>query len=220
MSFLLCLHTTYNKVDCALAHNNKILVASSVAKEQASAQLVGTIDALLSIKHLNLSDITHIIVNQGPAPFTTLRTIIATANGIAFSNKIPLVGVDALDALMTEYVYPEPTVALLNAFNKAVYYGTIDPSNKQYIKGYASIEACLLTMKKMFNEHTVHFIGNGSELYHSEIQELFGDQAHFQNPIPLTASLEQILGKGIEQLNEGKNICKFIEPLYLKKPLT
>jgi tRNA threonylcarbamoyladenosine biosynthesis protein TsaB len=221
MNFLLCIHTTYNKVDCALAHNKEILVESSITKEQASAQLIPTIDALLSVRQLQLSDITHLIVNQGPAPFTTLRTIIATANGIAFANKIPLVGVDGLEAFMAEYscIYAEPTVALLNAFNKAVYYDTIAQSNRRHIKGYATIEACLDMMKKMFNNQIIHFIGNGSMLYHSEIRSVFGNQAHFQEPLPLTASIEQILKTGIQQIQNNQGITQCIEPLYLKKPL-
>lgn len=219
MSFLLCIHTTYNNVECALADNNKILAKCSITKEQASAQLIPTIDALLAVQHLELSGIAHIIVNQGPAPFTTLRTIIATANGIAFATQIPLIGVDALDACMTEYRDAEPLVVLLNAFNKAVYFGTIDPTNKQPVKGYAPIETCLTTIKKMFDGDIIHFIGNGSQLYHSEIKTFFGNQAYFQDPLPLTASLHHILIKGIEQLNAGQGITQCIEPLYLKKPL-
>jgi tRNA threonylcarbamoyladenosine biosynthesis protein TsaB len=222
MSFVLCIHTAYDSVDCALARDKEVLVASSINKEQASAQLIPAIDALLSIQHLRLSDLTHIIVNQGPAPFTTLRTIIATANGIAFAHKISLIGVDALDAFIEGFanVQPEPLVVLLNAFNKAVYYGITKQSNKDNLKGYAPIELCIQKIQNLFKDQQVHFIGNGSNLYRSEIEAAFGDDAYFQDPLPLTASLQQILNKGIDQLHAGKGVALFIEPLYLKKPLS
>lgn len=221
MNFLLCIHTTYNTVDCALAQDNKILVESTLHKEQASAQLIPTINALISVLHLQLADISHIIVNQGPAPFTTLRTIIATANGIAFAYKIPLIGVDALDACLQEYTQATgPTVVLLNAFNKAVYYGVTDPVSNHAIKGYAPIETCMEMIKQLFPYQSIYFIGNGSELYRSELKTYFGNQVCFQDPLPLTASLRQILSQGTKQLLTGKNISQFIEPLYLKKPVS
>lgn len=222
MSLVICIHNTYNTVDSALAHDNQILVASSIAKEFASAQLIPTIDALLTIQNYQLSDVSHIIVNQGPAPFTTLRTIIVTANGLAFAHKIPLVGVDALDAFINEGTTMEsvPCIVLLNAFNKAVYYGLIDHIQKKTLKGYASIESCISMLQSTYKDMPIKFLGNGTQLYRTEIEAAFGSQAQIPDPLQLTASLEQILKMGIDQLHSGQKITHFIEPLYLKKPLS
>lgn len=222
MSLVICIQNTYNSVDSALARDNEVLVVSSIAKELASAHLIPTIDTLLTVQNYQLSDLTHIIVNQGPAPFTTLRTIIVTVNGIAFAHKIPLVGVDAIDAFISEYSDNKSgaCVVLLNAFNKAVYYGATDPLQQQRLKGYAPIESCIIMIQSMYKEMPITFLGNGTELYRAQIEAAFGPQACIPDPLPLTASVHQILKNGINQIDEGRGITHFIEPLYLKKPVS
>ena len=221
MSLVICIHNTYNTVEIALARDNKVLATSSIGKELASAQLIPTIDALLSNQHYQLCDVSHIIVNQGPAPFTTLRTIIVTANGLAFARKIPLIGVNALEAFMTEYADPNaaPCVVLLNAFNKAVYYGFMDPVQQQPVTGYAPIQTCITMIQSTYKNMPIRFLGNGTQLYRTEIESAFGPQAHIPDPLPLTTSLQQILNDGIKQLQKGQGTTKFLEPIYLKKPL-
>lgn len=222
MRFLLCIHTTYTSVDSALARDNKIIAASSITKEQASAQLIPTISKLLQDKDLRLSDISHIIVNQGPAPFTTLRTIIATANGIAFAHDIPMIGIDALEVFMLAHVktHQGPTVVLLNAFNKAVYYGIIDNAHKRKLTGYATIENCIAMIHELCNDSAIQFLGNGTQLYQKELINAFKDRALLQEPLPLTPTIQQILDYGFEQLQITGNTTLFVEPLYLKKPLS
>lgn len=221
MSLVLCLHTTYTNVESALARDNQMLELCSLTKEQASAQLIPTIDALLSINQLKLVDISHIIVNQGPAPFTTLRTIIATANGIAFAHQVPLVGVDALEAFMSEYTnkYIGPTAVLMNAFNKAVYYCISDPIHNQKLKGYAPITTSMDLIKEICKDVPVNCIGNGAQLYRTDIETALGTQVYFPDPLPLTASIEQIIKTGINQIKNNQGITQSIEPLYLKKPI-
>ncbi|HML19631.1 MAG TPA: tRNA (adenosine(37)-N6)-threonylcarbamoyltransferase complex dimerization subunit type 1 TsaB [Candidatus Dependentiae bacterium] len=221
MSLVICIHNTYNSVESALACDNVILASCSLAKEVASAHLIPTIDALLTTNKYTLADVNYIIVNQGPAPFTTLRTVIVTVNGIAFAQKIPLVGVDALEACMQEYQHNSSlkTVVLLNAFNRAVYYGINDPSTGSIQKGYAPIEECLEMVHSMYLDTPIQFIGNGTDLYRSEIKSSFASQAQIPEPLPLTASLEQILYTGNTHVKNGLGITHFIEPLYLKKPI-
>jgi tRNA threonylcarbamoyladenosine biosynthesis protein TsaB len=222
MSFVLCLHTTYTNVESALAYDKRILQLCSLTKEQASAQLVPTINTLLTINQLNLDSISHIIVNQGPAPFTTLRTIIATVNGIAFAHKVPLVGVDALEAFMSEYAdkHAGPTAVLLNAFNKAVYYCISDPAHNQKLKGYAPITTCIELIHTIYKEMPVHCIGNGTQLYRADIETALGSQVYIPDPLPLTVSIEQVIKTGANQIQNNQGITQCIEPLYLKKPLT
>ena len=85
--------------------------------------LIPMIDTLLKQTAINVSDLAYIAVNIGPAPYNTLRALIATANAIAFAKKIPLVGCNAL-SLLTEFYTQEnfQTVALLQAFSGHVYF--------------------------------------------------------------------------------------------------
>jgi tRNA threonylcarbamoyladenosine biosynthesis protein TsaB len=221
MSLVVCIHNTYYSVEGALAHDNVILASCSIAKEMASAHLVPAIDSLLTSNGYALTDVDYAIVNRGPAPFTTLRTVIATVNGIAFACKIPLVGVDALDVCVGVYQQKSSirTVVLLNAFNHAVYYGMYDESTESVKKGYASIRELLETVHSMYPEEPIQFIGNGTDVYYSDIKWIFGAQAYIPEPLPLNASLEQILLAGNIHIQSGFDTSYFIEPIYLKKPL-
>lgn len=219
MSFFICLHNTYNSVEVVLSSTNSILNKVSITKECASANLIPQIDNLLKSSSIKINEITCLIVNQGPAPFTTLRTMIATANGISFATKIPLVGVDGLTSLLHEYTDQSnfTTIALLNAFNKAVYYALQLDKNAVPIIGYDSITSVLLSLKEQLNDSTVRFIGNGASLYKKEILEIFGNDAYIPEPLPQTSSVEFILKQGLEQWHQKFNIYKQLEPLYLKK---
>lgn len=61
--------------------------------------LPGEIQALLQSNQLTLKDLTGLVVGLGPGSFTGLRIGLATAKGLAYALKIPLVGVSSLAAL-------------------------------------------------------------------------------------------------------------------------
>lgn len=70
--------------------------------------LIKAITTLLEEHHLTYSEITHIGAMTGPASYTQLRIFIATANTLAWVNKIPLFGFkpdtelpDAIPSLLT-----------------------------------------------------------------------------------------------------------------------
>ena len=220
--FYICLHNTYHSVEVALYSTDSILGKISISKERASGYLITQIDKLLISKFLKISDITCLIVNQGPAPFTTLRTMIATVNGISFATNIPIVGVNGLTALIQEHKNGTqlPTVALLNAFNKAVYYAIQTDSLSQPIIGYDSITTLLGSLKAQFPTTRIRFMGNGSTLYQSDIKEMLGDQAFFLEPLPQVASIEFIFKEGLQLWKQKQHIYHQLEPLYLKKPLS
>jgi tRNA threonylcarbamoyl adenosine modification protein YeaZ len=221
MSFYICLHNTYSSVELILSDSCSISHKIVISKERASADLIPEIDNLLKSQNIGIKEISCLIVNQGPAPFTTLRTMIATANGISFATKIPLIGVDGLISLLREYTGEKhvPTVALLNAFNKAVYYAYQLDCDTKPVVGYDSVVSFLETIAGQVDNSTVRFLGNGSSLYKNEIIEIFGNHALFPEPLPQTASAEFILEEGLKLWHQKKEGCVQIEPLYLKKPI-
>ncbi len=59
---------------------------------QLSAQLLDHIEALLEAQKATWSDLTGVVVFQGPGSFTGLRIGITVANTLAFASAIPIVG--------------------------------------------------------------------------------------------------------------------------------
>ncbi len=104
MNFFLALQNTYDHVEVGLFSRTPQLVSSySIAKMEASRSLIPSLERFLQEQQLHLKDFPFLVVNQGPGPFTTLRTVIATANGLSFATGIPLIGVDALEAARSEW---------------------------------------------------------------------------------------------------------------------
>lgn len=174
------------------------------------------------LKHqLNLTDISFIAVNAGPGPFTTLRVVIASVNGLSFASKIPLIGIDALDAFLIEQhdaKYPN-TVVLLNAFNNDVYFGIQPANSTEFQKGYDNITRILEKIKSSMPDQPIRFLGNGAELHAQEIRATFGDNALIPDPLPQTCSVEQIGLMGLEKWKNQEGLVEQLFPLYLKQSM-
>ena len=124
MTRFLAIQNTYEMIEMALFNEDSIVESITIDKKEATKTIVTVLNALLERNNCPLNSLDFFAVNQGPGPFTTLRVVIATMNGLAFATNIPLVGVDGLDVLCAEEQdasFPI-TVALLNAFNSDVYY--------------------------------------------------------------------------------------------------
>ena len=64
------------------------------AGRQLSVQLPTAIDKVLASSDSQYSDVTGIIVYEGPGSFTGLRIGITTANAISYAKQIPIVATD------------------------------------------------------------------------------------------------------------------------------
>lgn len=211
----LVLHTTYTHVEIALGHEGTLTHASSVSKYDASALLIGRLEAVCQNAQVSLADIEYIVVHVGPGPFTTLRTSIATANGIAFATGLKLVGVDGLQTFVEEHHQEVslPTIALLNAFAFDTYYAIADTTGIKTGILYGIDE---LTEFLKAIQTPALFIGNGVILHQDLIQQICQQNAIISHPIPESCSLSAVARKGWQQWNTGQTICDQALPLYLK----
>lgn len=212
----LVVNNTYQELHLALYTNTQHIATLTSQKHLVSKNFPQLLSQLLATENLSPSSLDFIAINQGPGPFTTLRVVIASVNGLAFATGLPLVGVDGLEAMAHEYhnqKYPV-TAIILNAFNKDLYY-LID-NYKSHSSGYKNYLELFESLKKDFSAQTIRFIGNGVELYHADIVEQFGSQAFIPSPLPLDPTLEAIAQLGLEQWHAKKNVQERLLPLYLK----
>ena len=209
----------YKGIDIALFSNNQMVDSLSEDKIRASKNILLLADKLLKKNKVSLNDLSFIAANQGPGPFTTLRVIITTVNGISFATKLPLVGVDGILAFLNEYRSTEvTTVALLNAYSKDVYYAIGLPSGELVDSGYDNIESFLRKTSGQFAGKSISFIGNGTELYKEEIELFFKKQALIEKKNPQTCSIKQIGKEAFAQWNSTEyKTTNLLFPMYLKK---
>jgi tRNA threonylcarbamoyladenosine biosynthesis protein TsaB len=217
MPTFLAIQHTFTNVEVALCRDNTISELIHIDKLEASKILVPELDALLKRNKITLSEIQFIAANQGPGPFTTLRVVIATINGISFTRKIPLIGIDGLEAMAQEYsdsAYPQ-TAILLNAFSAEVYFALQTP-HKDLETGYENNTHFFERIKQQIPTEPIRFLGNAVQLYHNEIQNIFGSQAYIPEQLPQTCSLNQIARMGLMRWNNKEDFSTQLLPLYLK----
>ena len=215
-TYALVLQSDYDNVSVALCKDGSTLETSTDTKHSASKNLVSQMNTLLKNHKIDWTDLSFIGLNQGPAPFTTLRVIITTANGLHFAQKLPLVGVDGIKTFLEEQQHETSvTVVLLNAFAKDLYFG-IKENNKIISTGWENYKVLFESLYKDYPNTPITFIGNGIALFKEELKEVFGDAAQIPDPLPNYCSIESIVNQSYVQWKQKKNVHNTLLPLYLK----
>jgi tRNA threonylcarbamoyl adenosine modification protein YeaZ len=201
----------YQYLTITLSDNTTMVETQTISKFQAISLLIPTLKKMLESHNLTLTDIACIGVNIGPGPFNTLRSIIATANGISFAKQIPLVGCNGLD-LMLQETDNQNTVVILDAFGNDVYFAIKASSNF----GYNSIEN-LITELNQSTDKAITFIGNGAIKHQEYIVNNFAGSAKFVED-SLFASPQSLVNATCSKFSQGQ-IEKEIFPLYFASPV-
>lgn len=215
---------SYKSFEIALFEGDKLINSSGgldvflKGKFQASARFLDVLKKVLGNK--SLSDLDFIAADQGPGAFTSLRVIISSLNGLAFSDVqgegINLVGVDGLDSLAEEtrerVDKDALIVTMLNAYNNEVYYGVYENGSSVVPKGYKKVDDFLQVVHK-FGDKKLAFTGNGALMHKELIKDVVGESGIISLE---TCSAKQVGIVGLRQWHEKKNICSELKPLYLK----
>jgi tRNA threonylcarbamoyl adenosine modification protein YeaZ len=206
---------TYDQVEIGLFSQTTLIAQQTLEKSSANKLLTNSIEQLLSNNNYSLNDLSFIAVNRGPAPFTTLRVVLATMNGISFASGIKLVGIDGLSAFALENAdagWPY-SAYLFNAFNDDVYFAIERPMTQLEI-GCIKIDQLIAALEPFKNMHW-RFLGNGALLFEQKIA------AHFQNyqliRSPSYSSLQSIANQAVENYHTNQFCGHQVLPLYLKE---
>ena len=202
----------------ALFLNNKLIDHIQEDKRHTSKLFIPLLNQLFTKNKVPLSSLSLCAVNCGPGPFSTLRSIIASANGIHYATTIPLIGVDGLDALFSEVYNPDypHTIALLNAFNNDIYY-LIAHHNKILAKGYDKIDAFITDIQQKYPAEPINFIGNGVSLHQDLIKNSLKSNAIITHNIPEFCSIQTIASLGLAAFRDSNYNAGYLMPLHLKK---
>ncbi len=216
MTYFLAIQNTYTHVQMGVFYGSKPIATTEIDKKDASKECINALAKLLANSSVPFNNLSFIAVNQGPGPFTTLRVVIATVNGLGLTQKIPVIGINALEALLSEYAnQPTPNkVALLNAFAHDLYFG-IQTAN--FIEtGCTSAASCFLEISQKIPQGPILFLGNGILGNEQFLNATFGNRAQFLPVNPETVSLNHIAKIGLENWHNKQNVQYQLQPLYYK----
>ncbi len=216
----LIVHGGYSHVELALLRNESIVDTCIIHKHQASRDLLSMIDLVLDRNELALQDCDFIAAHQGPGPFTTLRVVLATVNGLSFATGVPLVGVDGLDAFIHEQkkLFSTRYLAIvLNAFCDDVYFGFYDKKEESLVKGCESITTFIERLRELSRQALplITLVGNGLDLHKELLHCELGDSITVSEPYPALCSLSSVAALATKLWFEKKT-QKQLLPLYLK----
>lgn len=217
--YSLALASTYQGIQVALFQHDSCLIMKDMEKQQASKQIIIALGDMLQEYNLTMHDITFCVVKRGPSPFTTLRTTLATVQGLQAATNVAIVGIDGLHALVYAYYQPATTLLVVqNAFGGDVYYA-LAQSTKQIQTGYYSLEQLLLWLATISSSQPLHIIGNALPLYEHQIRHAVAHLTTiFSAQIIDHCPIIKLWELGYTQWKAGAIEDGPIMPLYLKKP--
>lgn len=125
---LLALDTSTRRIGIALYDGIQVVTEMVWASQfHHTVQLAPSVNRAMAQVDISIHELTAIGVALGPGSFTSLRTGLALAKGIALSRHLPLVGIPSLDILAaSQPVSNFPMAAVLEAGRKRLAIGWYD----------------------------------------------------------------------------------------------
>ncbi|MBU5595350.1 tRNA (adenosine(37)-N6)-threonylcarbamoyltransferase complex dimerization subunit type 1 TsaB [Amphibacillus sp. MSJ-3] len=97
---ILAIDTSNDALGIALYQNEQVIEEYiSVNKNKHSARLMPAVDQLLKNAEVKPEDLSKIVVAKGPGSYTGVRIGLSVAKAMAWSLKIPIVGISSLEIL-------------------------------------------------------------------------------------------------------------------------
>lgn len=217
MAFILCIETATPVCSVALFENTTLISVREIKDGNVHASaLTGLIRQCMDESALDLNQLEAIAVSKGPGSYTGLRVGVATAKGLCYTLKKPLIAISTLKSLA--YVFSLENrefqgiiCPMIDARRMEVYTALYDQS----LEEISPVEAKIIdhsSYAAMLSSNPIAFLGNGAEKCREMIKSynaLFFD------------TMCSAKGMGIfahEKLRAGQfeNIAYF-EPDYLKE---
>lgn len=198
-SLFLLVTGDHTVVTVALCAGTTILWSDTESAQKTGSMLIPRIDTVIRATGRSLRECAFIAASCGPAPFTTLRVVVATVNGLGYATGIPLIGIDRFSAGIFDA--DRTTIMLYNAFGGDIYYA-VRQGSKCILSGCdtgARVQEYLEPYRA-----TALFVGDGVALLYPTIE------AEREGP-----TVSEYAHQAISAWHAGK-AQQELSPLYLK----
>ena len=181
-------------------------------KREQTQLILPMIDASLKDAEIKLSDITALIFNRGPGPFSGIRINTAVVQALSVAHDLPCVGVSSLAAIAQvayEQQKVEQVYAAFDARMKQVYFAQyqLNPNSQTMTLAEGSSEQLL--DYEQSTEQVLPIAGNGADLLKAQ-----QNQSVYPETTPNAVTLAKL---GIAQyLQSGGVSAEQALPVYLR----
>lgn len=184
-----------------------------------SETLMPLIKKLLEKNNINISNIDAFVCDIGPGSFTGIRIGVATA--IAFvdsSNSAKYTGVSSLEALSYNIKENGYIASVIDCKNNNCYYALFKLENENYSEIIPPTASTIIEMLEKIKQTTnekVTFVGDGSEIYKKEIENIIDNSIFADENLNILNTINIALA-GFKKIETNTTLP--LTPLYLKKP--
>jgi tRNA threonylcarbamoyladenosine biosynthesis protein TsaB len=229
MAIILNIETSTPVCSVALAENDTVLAIRESSEEKSHAgNLAVFIEEILNEKKISIKDLDAIAVGKGPGSYTGLRIGVATAKGLAYGAKKPLIAVSTLETMVRFALYKiekdkisvsrnEDTVLcpMVDARRMEVYMALFDASGTR-IEDDNAVVIRSDTFASLPESRSIVFFGSGA----SKCRDLLNRKnASWIDGIYPSAAAMAVKSYQLFQEDRYEDIAYF-EPYYLKDFVT
>lgn len=221
MALLLNIDTTTAIAAISIAENGNVLQeAFNTEQKDHASFLHSAIGTLCRKINITLKDVNAVAVNEGPGSYTGLRVGMASAKGLCFALKIPLVTMGALDIIAWQSInrlgnikadLPVIFCPMIDARRMEVFTAAFNSELNILVKPCALIIDEKFFANRLLNSIVV-FCGNGSIKWKTI--------CHHKNAIFLAEALSTLYMSELtyqKYINNQWADIAYVEPLYVKE---
>jgi len=217
---LLAIDTSTGIASLALATDNEIISEMTwPCRSNHSVELLPRLEAMLKLARLSPAELGAIVVARGPGSFNGLRVGVSTAKALAFSLKLPLVGVSTLAAAAYSQAGAGlPVCALLPAGREEMAVALFQRRDGAWHVIKAEHLATIAALADTINTPTV-FCGEFTQDVATELARRLGDNARIATPAACLRRAAYLAELGAAELRAGRaGDAATLQPLYLRRP--
>ena len=213
MAYILHLETATKVCSVALSNDGKLIQQKEIEEDGYShgENLTLFIEAVVQAAGITMKNLSAVSVASGPGSYTGLRIGVATAKGICYALKIPLIAVDALTSLceIAREQHPGKTLCAMIDARRMEVYSMIQSPENDLLKP-TSADILDETSYQEFSPFV--YFGDGAP----KLQDVWTDYDRVADvEIKCSARGQVALAHDAFQNNNFEDVAYF-EPFYLK----
>lgn len=171
---ILAIDTATDACSVALLTDGNCTEIFEIIPRRHTERVLPMVDEILKSAGINLSDLDAIAFDSGPGSFTGVRVATSVAQGLAFSNDLPVIPVSSLAAI-AQQAYRED--------NKESVLSIIDARMNEVYWGFYQLESGLMSLESeesvgaitsIVNNDKWHCLISGNEPFQDKLESSEG----------------------------------------------
>jgi len=221
MNYILNIHTTAEKAIVNISDGDRVLATSTNSEQKEHASFLHiAIKKILQDNDIAINDLKAIGVTAGPGSYTGIRVGLATAKGLCFALKIPMMMLNSLELMAFSAIEDLPEIDNETAFCPMIDARRMEVFTAVYDQKLHEIKApsALILNENSLDEpasgRSLYYFGSGAEKFKKLVEGRSANLHYILSDISSQALAK--FSRNKFQKNDFENIIK-AQPLYVKE---